>query len=61
MHLLLQLIPVFSMLLLMTSAAGSALWASDLERERQPPEQMAADEPATDDPPAYTEYSDDPV
>lgn len=33
--LILQLIPPFSMLFLMTTAAGSALWAVDLERKRQ--------------------------
>ncbi|KAJ5679078.1 hypothetical protein N7462_007322 [Penicillium macrosclerotiorum] len=33
--LILQLIPPFSMLFLMTTAAGAALWASDLERKRQ--------------------------
>ncbi|KAK7006272.1 hypothetical protein R3P38DRAFT_3037652 [Favolaschia claudopus] len=32
--LLLQLIPVFSMLFLMTTAAGAALWAADLERKK---------------------------
>ncbi|KAJ9297765.1 hypothetical protein DTO271G3_3986 [Paecilomyces variotii] len=33
--LILQLVPMFSMLFLMTSAAGSALWAADLERKRR--------------------------
>ncbi|CAI7618093.1 unnamed protein product [Penicillium manginii] len=33
--LLLQLIPPFSMFFLMTTAAGAALWASDLETKRQ--------------------------
>lgn len=33
--LILQLIPPFSMLFLMTTAAGAALWAVDLERKRQ--------------------------
>ncbi|KAJ7082365.1 hypothetical protein B0H15DRAFT_924073 [Mycena belliarum] len=32
--LLLQLIPVFSMLFLMTTAAGAALWAADLEKKK---------------------------
>ena len=32
--LLLQLIPILSMCFLMTTAAGSALWASDLENRR---------------------------
>lgn len=33
--LVLQLIPPFSMLFLMTTAAGAALWASELEQKRQ--------------------------
>ncbi|KAJ7642238.1 hypothetical protein FB45DRAFT_786336 [Roridomyces roridus] len=33
--LLLQLIPVLSMMFLLTTAAGSALWAADLERKRE--------------------------
>lgn len=33
--LLLQLIPPFSMFFLMTTAAGAALWATDLENKRQ--------------------------
>ncbi|KAJ5215092.1 hypothetical protein N7468_010771 [Penicillium chermesinum] len=33
--LVLQLIPPFSMVFLMTTAAGAALWASDLEKKRQ--------------------------
>jgi hypothetical protein len=32
--LVLQLIPVFSMLFLLTTAAGAALWAADLERKK---------------------------
>ena len=32
---MLQLIPVLSMLFLITSAAGSALWVADIEREKQ--------------------------
>ena len=31
----LQLIPPFSMLFLMTTASGAALWAADLQRKRQ--------------------------
>lgn len=34
-HLALQLVPGFSMLFLLTTAAGSALWVSQLEKERQ--------------------------
>ncbi|KAJ5514727.1 hypothetical protein N7463_004279 [Penicillium fimorum] len=33
--LMLQLIPPFSMLFLMTTAAGSALWVTDIERKRR--------------------------
>lgn len=33
--LILQLIPPFSMLFLITTAAGAALWASELEQKRQ--------------------------
>lgn len=33
--LVLQLVPVLSMLLLLTTAAGSALWAAGLEEERR--------------------------
>ena len=31
---LLQLVPMLSMVFLMTSAAGSALWAADIEQKR---------------------------
>ncbi|KIM47079.1 hypothetical protein M413DRAFT_440613 [Hebeloma cylindrosporum] len=41
----LQYIPVLSMLFLLTTATGAALWAADLEKERR----------ATDAPPAYVE------
>lgn len=34
MALLLQLVPILSMFFLMTTAAGSALWASELENRR---------------------------
>ncbi|KAF2455213.1 hypothetical protein BDY21DRAFT_289748, partial [Lineolata rhizophorae] len=34
-HLALQLVPVLSMLFLLTTAAGSALWAADMERQRR--------------------------
>lgn len=59
--LLLQLVPVLSMFFLLTSAAGSALWAVQLEKQRrevesapsQPVEVFATDElppPYMDDP-----------
>lgn len=34
-YLSLQLIPVFSMLFLLTAAVSSALWATDLETQRR--------------------------
>lgn len=37
--LLLQLVPPLSMVFLMTTAAGSALWAADLEKNRAALEQ----------------------
>lgn len=52
--LLLQLVPVFSMLFLLTTAAGSALWVVELEQKRRAREHTTPD----DSPP---EYVDDPV
>jgi hypothetical protein len=40
--LILQLIPPFSMLFLMTTAAGSALWVTDIERKRRAANQQAS-------------------
>lgn len=37
--LLLQLIPVFSMLFLLTTAAGAALWAADLSKKKKAQEE----------------------
>ena len=53
--LLLQLIPVLSMLFLLTTAAGSALWVTKLEAKRRALE----DEP--EDGQARARYVDDPV
>ena len=50
--LLLQLVPVLSMLFLLTTAAGSALWAAKLEKQRR----LQEAEPQT-----QPEYTDDPV
>jgi hypothetical protein len=50
MALLLQLIPGFSMLFLLTTAAGSALWVADLEHR-----------PTSGEPRPEPEYTDDPV
>ena len=54
-YLVLQLIPVLSIAFLLTSAAGSGLWAARLEDEAK-----AGDEPQqeSDPPPAY---EDDPI
>lgn len=53
--LVLQLVPVLSMLFLMTTAAGSALWVSQIEDIRR-----VHSAGPSDDPPPY-EYTDDPV
>ena len=50
--LLLQLVPVLSMLFLLTTASGSALWVVKLERQRLAIERDAS---------AAQEYIDDPV
>ena len=50
--LLLQLIPVFSMMFLLTTAAGSALWVVDLEKKRRS---------QLDEPLPRPDYVDDPV
>lgn len=42
--LLLQLVPVLSMLFLLTTAAGSALWVAKLERKRRALEASPEDE-----------------
>lgn len=52
--LLLQLVPVLSMLFLLTTAAGSALWVRQLEIERKSREDVQADRPGE-------EYRDNPV
>ena len=51
--LLLQLVPVLSMLFLLTTAAGSALWVADLERKRRALEVTRGDE-------STERYADDP-
>ena len=53
--LLLQLVPVLSMMFLLTTAAGSALWVVKLEEERR----SLLVEPGQ--PQAQSEYVDDPV
>ena len=51
--LLLQLVPVLSMLFLLTTAAGSALWVSKLERKRRALEDTPEDG-------SSERYADDP-
>ena len=51
--LLLQLVPVLSMLFLLTTAAGSALWVSKLERKRRALEETPEDG-------SSERYADDP-
>ena len=53
--LLLQLIPVLSMLFLLTTAAGSALWVTKLEAKRRALEENSEDDQAR------ARYVDDPV
>ena len=48
--LLLQLVPVLSMLFLLTTAAGSALWVAKLEGKRRAREATIEDEGYADDP-----------
>ncbi|KAI0469655.1 hypothetical protein GGR56DRAFT_487981 [Xylariaceae sp. FL0804] len=68
----LELVPIFSFLFLLTSTAGSALWTADLEKkaraveapapaqgEQDPARPAAAQEFGPDDPPPP--YVDDPV
>lgn len=55
-YMLLQLIPVLSILFLLTSAAGSALWSVHIEREINDSRLLAEEEEEADDlPPEYTD------
>jgi hypothetical protein len=61
--LLLQLIPVLSMFFLLTSAAGSALWAADIEEAKQRQAQaveaaVGGTEGNDEFPPEYTDTED---
>jgi hypothetical protein len=51
--LVLQLVPLFSMFFLITTAAGSAIWVSEIESAKTHTEE-------TDDQ-RYPEYRDEPV
>ncbi len=59
---MLQLVPVLSMFFLLTTAAGSALWAIKLEEQKRFVEEAPVPVPSVTDeeapPPAY---SDDPI
>ncbi|KAF1356574.1 hypothetical protein BDV97DRAFT_394480 [Delphinella strobiligena] len=56
LYMLLQLVPVLSMLFLITSAAGSALWAADMEsKAHQPAIAHLQDDEEEEEPPAYTD------
>lgn len=58
---ILELIPVLSFLFLLTTSAGSALWAAKIEHERERRRlgnSSARDQTPTEPPPAY---SDEPV
>jgi hypothetical protein len=57
-YLLLQLIPVLSMLFLLTTAAGSSLWAVKLENDGSESTLMPPQPEEEDMPPPY---EDDPV
>lgn len=52
MALVLQLVPVLSMFFLLTTAAGSAMWAVDIERRRHIEQRSSR---------AVYEYRDDPA
>lgn len=55
--LLLQLVPVLSMVFLLTSAAGSALWAVKLEERRRIEEAGLVVVVDEEMPPSYTDNS----
>ncbi len=57
-HLVLQLVPVLSMLFLLTSAAGASLLAADVERELQSGQDNRPNQDNVDAPPPY---EDDPI
>jgi hypothetical protein len=56
---LLQLVPVLNMLFLLTSAAGSALLAAQIEKQRRIADATAQEPVVPADPPP--EYTDDPI
>ena len=48
-----QLVPVLSMLFLITGAAGSALWVAEMEDKKK--EHLGSQPLPSDEPPAYTD------
>jgi hypothetical protein len=50
LYLLLQLVPLLSMVFLITAAASSALWAADMETQRRQQEASAAEPQYRDEP-----------
>lgn len=59
MALVLQLVPGLSMLFLMTTATGSALWAVKIEDQHRSPSPHDQDGAESGQPPSYTEYADE--
>lgn len=57
---MLQLIPILSMLFLITGAVSSALWAADMESKLQQRPSDQGQEETADQPPAYDDYADEP-
>jgi hypothetical protein len=58
-YLILQLVPVLSMLFLLTTAVGSSLWAVELEKEHRAMQALEEQDPDVLDPPPP--YEDDPI
>ena len=61
MALLLQLVPVLSMFFLLTTAAGSALWAVKLEEQKNLIAEAPVPAPTTDEEAPPPPYTDDPI
>ncbi|PVH76654.1 hypothetical protein DL98DRAFT_425142 [Cadophora sp. DSE1049] len=59
--LFLQLVPVLSMFFLLTTSAGSALWAVKLEEQKKLVEEAPVPAPGTTDEEAPPAYTDDPI
>ncbi|KAK0114728.1 hypothetical protein ONS95_014213 [Cadophora gregata] len=59
--LVLQLVPVLSMFFLLTTAAGSALWAVKLEEQKKLVAEAPVPVPGTTDEEAPPAYTDDPI